>query len=40
MRGLPSAALAGEARHVGTAQLREAIIRAQSSIAKAFGTHT
>jgi hypothetical protein len=37
--GLPAAAPAGTACHVGTAQLREATVRSPSSVARAFGTH-
>ena len=39
VRGLPSAAPAGTARHVSTAQLREANVRGPSSVARAFGIH-
>ena len=34
MRGLPSAAPAGKARHVGKAQLREGTVRAPRSVVK------
>ena len=40
VRGLPSAAPAGKARHVGKAQLREGTVRAPRSVASAFGIHS